>query len=198
MNVKKAIVASLALGLVSGSASANKFDDDFVAYGRVTEVEPVYRTVETSRPVERCYDRTVRSRRHGAGTVVGAVVGGVLGNKFGRGHRNRDLATVAGALIGGVVGHDVDRNHGHRDRYRNVRQCETEYVSDYREELTGYRVHYKYRGHDYETFTRQAPGERIAVRVAVEPLPEGYAADYEPTRHDRHDGDDFNDDQEWY
>lgn len=39
-----------------------------------------------------------------------------------------------------------------------------------REECTGYRVNYEYRGQLHETFMREDPGHSLPVRVSVVPL----------------------------
>jgi uncharacterized protein YcfJ len=51
---------------------------------------------------------------------------------------------------------------------REVTTCRT--VNDMQQRLTGYRVAYDYRGQQYVTMMRDAPGPNIQVRVSVEPV----------------------------
>jgi uncharacterized protein YcfJ len=45
-------------------------------------------------------------------------------------------------------------------------------VYETQSQLTGYQVVYEYRGQNYSTFMRNNPGNRLRVRVSVEPIQE--------------------------
>ena len=161
-------VAAVSLAAVSGSVFAKHgFQDS----ARVVWVKPIYETVEVSRPVESCWEEEAyRASRDGHSytpVIVGAIVGGVVGNQFGKG-RGKDAMTAAGALLGASVGSDISRQRG--SGYVTTRtRCEMVDNYEYREELVGYRVKYRYKGNTYWTRTRHHPGESLRVRVNVEP-----------------------------
>jgi uncharacterized protein YcfJ len=122
----------------------------------------------------------------GAGTVLGAVIGGAIGRQFGNSSGGRDRGTAVGAVLGGVIGNDMERN-SRNDNYRyasngygrdyvevqrapevrNVERCST--VTDYRDEVRGYDVRYRYHGRDYTTRLSYQPGPTIPVSVDVRP-----------------------------
>ncbi len=103
----------------------------------------------------------------GAGAVLGAIIGGVIGHQFGNSSGGRDRGTAAGAILGGVIGNQIEKDSGNdyrtsdspyrRSRYdvervpvtRDVQRCNV--VNDYREEIRGYDVRYRYNGRDYTT-----------------------------------------------
>jgi uncharacterized protein YcfJ len=122
--------------------------------------------------------------------VLGAIIGGVIGNQVGKrgGGKARDVATVAGAILGGSIGHDVKNNNrrSHRrnqssnydrydDRYQNARyetvqRCEVKDSYVTKEQIVGYDVAYKYRGNVFHTQMNQHPGDKIKVKVTVNPV----------------------------
>jgi uncharacterized protein YcfJ len=93
-------------------------------------------------------------------------VGGVLGSTVGKGDGRR-AATVAGAVAGGAVG---NRASGRGRDYESTQtQCrEVSSVSEQRR-IIGYDVEYRYRGEVYMSRLNYDPGERLRVRVQVEP-----------------------------
>ena len=149
------------------------------------------------RRVQRGYpDSSVESRRvadsresSGAGTILGAVIGGVIGHQFGHSSGGRDRGTAAGAIIGGLIGNDIERNGGGRgysdSNYRDsnyrraaydvervpvtreVQRCNV--VNDYREEVRGYDVRYRYGNREYSTRLAYDPGPTMPVNVEVRP-----------------------------
>jgi len=142
------------------------------AWADVLRVDPVYDRAQTSAPREECEDVPVDRRvdsgnNNAAGTVIGAIVGGVLGNTVGKGD-GRKAATVAGAVVGGAVGHGVASQD---DRYYAGPERHCRVVQDAAEErrIIGYDVQYRYRGDVYMSRLDYDPGERMRVRVSVEP-----------------------------
>jgi uncharacterized protein YcfJ len=141
---------------------------------------------------DRSYETRYEDRSHSAGpnagTIIGAVIGGAIGRQMGNSQGGRDRGTVAGAVLGGVIGTQVardahsDRGYDDRDdrRYRHVEyervpvtrtvdRCET--VTDYREEIRGYDVTYRYNGRNYTSRMPYDPGSTIQVDVGVRPVP---------------------------
>ena len=176
--------------LAQGYASQ---DTAFRDVARVTRVEPLYRSVQVSTPVQNCWDEPVTVRQqhashghHGhrgrrgrsyTGPIVGGIVGGLVGNQFGKGD-GRTLLTVAGAVLGASVGNDVGnrrhrRNHrapSHNTSYTTTeRRCSTTHNVSHRQERDGFLVEYKYRGRSYSTRLDYDPGDRLPVDVQVVP-----------------------------
>ena len=136
-------------------------DNAKVAWADVLRVDPIYDRVRTSNPREVCdnvpVERHVDNGNRAAGTVIGAIVGGVLGSTVGKGDGRR-AATVAGAVVGGAVGNNAARGD---DRYYDgvERHCR----------VVAYDVQYRYRGDVYMSRLNYDPGDRLRVRVSVEP-----------------------------
>jgi uncharacterized protein YcfJ len=171
------VIAALA---ASGVASAQYRDDDApayasgqenvsYAYAQVTRVDPIYETVRTRVPEERCYGDDRRDADDGTGgTVIGALVGAALGNQVGGGD-GRKAATVAGAVVGGAIGRNVDRNNGTGNRDG----CRTVDVEREERRVASYDVEYVHQGQTYMSRLPYDPGDRLRVRVAVTPVDEG-------------------------
>jgi uncharacterized protein YcfJ len=168
--------------------------------------EPV--TTYEDRRVRREYPDSYRENRDyrgsssdregtGAGAVLGAIIGGVIGHQFGNSTGGRDRGTAAGAILGGVIGHQIEKDSGNdyrsydspyrRARWetervpvtRDVQRCNV--VNDYREEVRGYDVRYRYNGRDYTTRLSYDPGPTIPVQVEVRPQLRGNY--YQPNRY---------------
>lgn len=138
-------------------------------YAKVTDVEPITRTVRVHRPRRECWDEDVTYYRPApyAPTLLGGLLGGVIGHQFGSGSGQAAM-TVAGALLGGAIGHDASYGAGAPYTVREPRcQVRDEYTEEQRVE--GYRVTYVYHGREYTTRTREHPGSRIPVDVVVRP-----------------------------
>lgn len=162
-------------------------------YARVVDVDPIIRQVRVTEPRKECWSETryeevhsVRDRhyerdRGAAGSMIlGSIIGAAVGNQVGSGDGRR-AATVAGAIIGSAVGHDAAARRNSRDRYAyaddrytesrpyEVERCKVRYDESYEERIEGYRVTYVYNGHEHRTRLPYDPGERIRVRVDVQP-----------------------------
>lgn len=140
----------------------------------VVAVEPLLRTVTERIPHESCWDERVRvvdnSRPHSATpTILGAILGGSMAGVLGRNSRHQPLIAGAGAVLGASMGHD----RGHRNSpgyYVTERRCEVDYELREREEVTGYRVSYRYGGTIHHTRTSYHPGDTLRVQVVLQPL----------------------------
>ena len=129
----------------------------------------------------RGYSNTGDSRGIGAGTVLGAIIGGAIGHQFGNSTGGRDHGTAAGAILGGLIGHDAEsKSNGVDNGYRraaydvervpvtrNVRRCNV--VNDYRDEVRGYDVRYRYGNREYTARLAYDPGPTMPVNVDVRP-----------------------------
>lgn len=170
------MITAAAFGLIAASASATalaRHGDGFYDTARVVWAEPIYETVQVSRPVEECWTEQVLvgDPRRGSytGTIAGGIIGGVVGNQFGRGNGKTAL-TVAGTLLGASIGRDLSHRHTSVRRVVEEERCELVEQVDYREQVVGYRVKYRYKGQTFFTRTDEHPGERIRIRVDVDPV----------------------------
>lgn len=148
---------------------SNDGGNSHYGWADVLRADPIHGVTRTDVPQQECYDQPVVRHERGnttAGTVLGAVVGGVLGSTVGKGD-GRTAATVAGAVAGGAVG---NRSSNHGGDYESV-QTRCRQVSTVREQrrIIGYDVEYRYRGEVYSSRLNYDPGERLHVRVSVEP-----------------------------
>ena len=189
----KTATVLFAAALISVTASVHADAGVYRDSAKVVHVEPLvsWREVPVKRRV--CGPRGHRDRhdrhdRHdgyytddnGAGedyllpTVLGGVVGAVAGSQADdRGLRMVTTAagSAGGALLGyGLVRTGDDHHQHHRRRQHHGRKrCRT--VTEYQRQrqVDGYRVTYRYRGHEFTTRTETRPGRRIPVRVKLKP-----------------------------
>ena len=191
--VSKTLIIAGVIGAVSLPVTAKNYNQRNNAafdYAKVVDVSPVVETYQVNHPVEKCWDERVsvreydRSPRSKSATpvIAGAILGGLVGNRVGKrgGGNARDVATVAGAVLGGSIGRDVklrnrgkyDRNYskGHRTSYKTVQHCELQDSYVTKEKVVGYDVAYKYRGNVFYTQLDQHPGDKIKVKITVDPV----------------------------
>jgi len=190
----KAATGFIAAGLVCAAPALAQHEEargyadaDGYDYAQVVDVDPIYREVRVSVPRRECrteiYDEPARpvygpGERPAAGAMIlGGLIGAVVGHQFGQG-RGRDAGTVAGAVVGAAVGHDAAQRRAVRDdadadlppRTREQEVCRTRYEERIDREVDGYRVTYRYNGRNYCTQMPYEPGDRIRVRVTVDPV----------------------------
>ncbi len=162
----KLMISALCLGALP-LAQAVEFEDT----GRVVRVTPLAEQV--NRPRQECRTEYVQvpqqQQRSAGGAIIGGIAGALLGNQVGGGS-GRSVATAAGAIGGALVGDRVDNNGNQMGGMQEqaVRQCRT--VDHWESRNNGYEVTYDYRGRNYTSIMAQDPGERIRLRVSVEPL----------------------------
>ena len=148
-------------------------------YGDVIEARPIYQIVEISEPIEQCWEEEIAIDRYpprrGSRTpvVVSTIIGGAIGNAVGNGKSNKRVGAVVGALLGNSIGRDIVRERNRNSysvrEFETVQRCETAYEQFEEERLVGYRVTYLYNGEEYSVRTDNDPGERIRLRVSIEP-----------------------------
>ena len=147
-------------------------DNAKVAWADVLRVDPIYSHVQTSAPRQECeevpVERHVDNGNRATGTVLGAIVGGVLGSTVGKGD-GRKAATVAGAVAGGAIGNNV-ASGGDSSYVETERRCHV--LNDVAEErrVVAYDVQYRYRGDVFMSRLNYDPGDRLRVRVSIEPV----------------------------
>ncbi|MCG2582751.1 glycine zipper 2TM domain-containing protein [Massilia sp. TS11] len=171
----KLIIAALGLGALP-LVQASDFED----FGRVVKVRPLVEQV--NRPRQECRTEYVQvpvqqqaqpQGRSAGGAILGGIAGAIIGNQVGGGN-GRTAATAAGAIAGAMVGDRVD-NDGRQAppppaqmQEQAVRQCRT--VDNWEQRTTGYEVTYDYRGRSYTSVMSHDPGQRVRLRVSVEPM----------------------------
>jgi uncharacterized protein YcfJ len=185
---KKVLVSFVAAAftVVSGGAFAQDRyddsyrggnDDDFAyEYAKVVDVQPLVSRVRVSTPQRECWDETrydgAETRGNVAGgTLLGAVIGAAIGNQIGSGDGRR-AATAGGAIVGAAIGHNQASRrvaNSAPPREYTVQRCETRYHDEWQERVDAYRVTYQYHGRRGVTELPYKPGERIRVRVDVNP-----------------------------
>ncbi len=179
MNINKIAIVALAgamgMSTMAYAGHKGKHAQRFHDYAKVTYVEPVYRTVRINRPEQECWDeervveRDYRRSDRTAGGIVGGILGGVAGHQVGNG-RGKTAATIVGTILGSAIGRDVAAEGARRPSSHVETETVCKTVNRYQEEerLQGYRVGYRYRGHEYDTFMDRHPGKRLKVRVRLD------------------------------
>lgn len=179
--MKTTLATSLSIfSLVATSALAGHERQE--TYAKVTHVSPVYENIEHRTPRQSCWVEQVREeervnegRRSAAPALIGGIIGGVIGNEVGRGGDNKKIGAVVGSVLGMSIASDIQRHSnrhhgGTRVSYRDVERCNTVYDTEQERVLQGYDVSYRFLGREYQTFTREHPGDRLRVAVDVRPL----------------------------
>mgnify|MGYP003632239131 FL=1 len=170
------VLISLSIALPSMAKSPHHDNSD---WAKVTQVDPIIRTVEYSTPHKKCWNERSHDEQapHNndsmTGTIMGGIIGGALGNAVGHSKKNKQVGAVVGSILGASVGHGLSNNNSY-DRhsnttYYNGKRCSVEDRIRYEEEIIGYHVSYRYRGEEYRTRMNHHPGKRLKVRVSVEP-----------------------------
>ena len=162
----KLIIAALGVAILPLAQAA-----DFEDFGRVVRVEPRVEQVRT--PRQECRTEyvqvPVQQERNAGGTIVGGIAGALLGSQIGGGN-GKVAASAAGAIAGAMVGDRVQNNgrQGSSVQEQAVQQCRT--VEAIESRTSGYNVTYEYRGQNYTSLMRNDPGNRVRLRVSVQPL----------------------------
>ncbi len=147
-------------------------------YAEVVESRPIYQVVEVSTPQEQCWEEQIAvdrySSRHRSQTpvLVSTIIGGAIGNALGSDKSNQRVGAVVGAMLGRSIGRDImrQRNQPAIREYETVQRCETVYQQHEEERLVGYQVTYLYNGTEHSVRTNSDPGDRIRIRVSVQPV----------------------------
>ncbi len=149
-------------------------------YAKVVDVQPVIETVQIPEDRQVCREQPVQRRvaeyRSPAPAIFGAILGGVIGNKLSKGHghghgHRRAMGTAAGAAIGSVVATEIQYSK-YPPRYytENAQLCHTQTSWRSEERVIAWDVSWKYRGQIYHSRMDEPPGDRIRVRVNVDPV----------------------------
>jgi len=147
-------------------------------YAKVVKASPIIKVVTVNVPRQECWQEEVaynepRHHRSATPTILGSIIGGVIGNEIGNNKSSKKVGTVAGAILGGSIGRDIGHKTSYQSghtRYATEQVCKTYQDAHQEEQIIGYHVAYKYHGNVYNTRTKEHPGKRIKVRVAVTPV----------------------------
>lgn len=137
-------------------------------YARVTQVQAVYERVAFNAPIEQCWEETVSHHGSSSAPIFGAIIGGALGNELGHHKSNKRVGTVVGAVLGATVASDISRRRG-SNHYETIERCEIQQHREWRDEVVGYDVSYRYQGEIYHTRLPYNPGKEIEIEVKVTP-----------------------------
>lgn len=172
----KPLIAGLAAALALSSGMAIAGHDDrygsdnvFLDRAKVIATSPVYDRI--NEPRRECYteyqtyeEHSYRNGNNTGGAVLGAVVGGLVGSTVGKG-TGKVAAAAVGAATGAVIG---DRWNDRDGRYTTTHTQPVEtcrMVDNYRQEIVGYDVTYRYHGRDFTTRLPYNPGEWLNLNV---------------------------------
>lgn len=131
----------------------------FYDYARVNSVTPIIKTIEHRSP-RQCRHKH-RPQHSNTPVIIGSILGAALGNNLGHHKSNKRVGAVAGGVLGASIASDL---------YSSKHHCNSGYDIEYEQQVTGYTVHYSYRGVDYSTQTEHHPGKRIQLRLQFEPV----------------------------
>ncbi|MES2742243.1 MAG: glycine zipper 2TM domain-containing protein [Pseudomonadota bacterium] len=172
MNLQaKWIVSAFCFGALPAVQAA-----DFEDFGRVVRVTP--QVEQVNHPRQECRTEYVQvpvpqqaPQRSMGGSIIGGIAGALVGNQVGGG-TGRTAATAAGAIAGAVMGDRIDNNgnsisSGGGTQEQAVKQCRT--VDHWESRNNGYEVVYDYHGRNYTSIMSSDPGNRVRLRVSVEP-----------------------------
>jgi uncharacterized protein YcfJ len=152
-------------------AAMPAYGEAFVQWAPVIRTMPVY--THASEPRRQCWTEQVTRNeyidRRGVplGTVVGGITGGVVGNAIG--DTDSDAVTI-GSTVTGAIGDAVDLDRAGitvAPVTRDVERCRTVDVGN--DVINGYDVTYRYQNRDFTIRMAYDPGDRVQVRVDVEP-----------------------------
>lgn len=172
---------TLLVGALFGSGAFGSESAVDYVYAPVVDVEPVIRWVTVERPRTECWQETVyqphpanKPFRVAGPTIAGGLIGGVIGHQFGSGS-GQDAMTLIGSVVGSALANErAVRNayrHGvYQVRGQPVERCEVITERHQEERIEGYRVTYEYEGRHYTMRTQRPPGERVRLRVSVQPV----------------------------
>ncbi len=157
-----------------GSYSERPYNNSDYDYARVVDVQPIAETVQIPRDRQVCRQQSVRhpvpEQRSPGPAIFGSILGGVIGHQFGGGH-GKTAATIAGAAIGGAIATDAQYRRYPPRYYTTAEQrCHTETRWRSEERVVAWDVSWKYRGKIYHSTMDEPPGDRIPVRVSVDPV----------------------------
>ncbi len=170
--VLAALAAAFAIssGVVQAGHDGRYGDNIFPDRAKVVDTAPVYERI--NEPRRECWTEQqrhehreyYRNDNNSGGAILGAIVGGLVGSTVGKGN-GKVAAAAVGAATGAVIGDRWnDRDGGYDYVERPVERCRM--VDNYRQQLVGYDVTYRYQGREFTTRLPYDPGEWLSLSVS--------------------------------
>ncbi len=161
-------------GQHNGSYANSAYNNSQYDYAEVIHVQPVTEIVQIPEEQQVCrqvpVQYTAAQQRSPGPTILGSIIGGVIGSQFGGGHGKTAL-TIAGATIGGAVARNAQNQRYPSQQYTTLQQqCVVETNWRNEERIIAWDVDWAYQGKTYQTRMAEHPGDRIRVRVNVDPV----------------------------
>ena len=142
-------------------------------YATITNVNPNYREITTSRPQQVCREENVPvyGKVQGQGASgLDVLAGSIIGGLFGKAVTDKDEGAVAGAVIGGVVAAEAGRADQTRIvGYEKQTKCSTQYIDRVENVVDNYTIYYQWQGQYGSTVVdkKYNIGDKVAVMVIV-------------------------------
>ncbi|MCW8926782.1 MAG: glycine zipper 2TM domain-containing protein [Xanthomonadales bacterium] len=180
-NLQKLFAVFIMVTALPAWAGHYGYDNDHYDYAKVVDARPIFEVVRVPEERQVCQDRVVRRRvaehRSAGPAIFGAILGGVIGNQLARGHghghghhNDRAAATIAGATIGGMVGSEIQyAKYPARYYTETAPVCRLQTTWHEEKRIVAWDVTWKYHGKTYHSRMDEEPGERIPVRISVDP-----------------------------
>lgn len=178
-------ITAAALALSSGALMAD-YSHEFRDRAKVVSSTPVYEQV--NEPRRECHteyrsyeEKAYRNSNNTAGAILGAVAGGLVGSTVGKGN-GKVAAAAVGAATGAVIG---DRWYDREGAYSTTRTEPTEVcrmVDNYRQQIVGYDVTYRYNGRNFTTRLPYDPGEWLSLNVNFSVADQGRGGHWKESR----------------
>ena len=170
MLMQRYMVAAAAM--FAGVVALPAYGEAFIQWAPVIRTVPVYTHV--SEPRQECRTEQVTRNeyvdRRGVplGEITDGITGGVLGSSIG--DTGSNAATTGGAVTDQALANAIDSGRAGIEVApvtREVERCRD--VDAGQDAVSGYDVTYRYQNRDFTVRMAYDPGDRVQVRVDVEP-----------------------------
>lgn len=183
---RKPLIAGMAAVLVFSSGALLADGQEFRDRARVVSATPVFEQINEPRRECRTEYRTYEEKSAGnthntVGAILGAVAGGLLGSTVGNGN-GQVAAAAVGAATGAVIGDRWNASDSAQTATRTepVEVCNM--VDNYRQQIAGYDVTYRYNDRNFTTRLPYDPGEWLSLDVRFSVAEESRGGNWKESR----------------